>query len=44
MSWKDNYSWYQLTTVYNNQSITNNNVAQYFMFEGNGARLNHLIN
>jgi len=39
----DNTSWYQSTTVYNNQSITNNNAAQYYMFGGSDAAMNSLV-
>ena len=41
---QDNSSWYQSTTVYDNQAVTNNNMAQYFMFGGSSAMLNQIIN
>jgi hypothetical protein len=41
---QDNSSWYQSTTVYDNQAVTNNSMAQYFMFGGSSARLNQIIN
>ena len=41
---QDNSSWYQSTTVYDNQAITNNNMAQYFMFGGSDVAMNSLVN
>ena len=39
----DNSTWYEATTVYNNQTIATNNAAQYFMFGGSDAAMNRLV-